>query len=80
VVISTALGICFDFIGFNPIKALFWSAIVNGVLAPFLLVGILVVASNKKLMKGQPSHALNRWIVGLTTALMFGAAAALFLL
>jgi NRAMP (natural resistance-associated macrophage protein)-like metal ion transporter len=80
VVISTALGICFDFIGFNPIRALFWSAIVNGVLAPFLLVGILVVAANKELMKGQPSYALNRWIVGLTAVIMFGAAAALFML
>jgi len=53
---------------------------VNGVLAPFLLVGILVVASNKELMKGQPSYALNRWIVGLTAVIMFGAAAALFML
>jgi Mn2+/Fe2+ NRAMP family transporter len=53
---------------------------VNGVLAPFLFVGILVVTFNKELMKDQPSDALNRWTVGLTAVIMVGAATALFLL
>ncbi len=80
IVLSTALGITFDFVGLNPIKALFWSSVVNGVLAPFLLAGILVVAADKKLMKGQPSSRLSRWVVGITALLMFAAAAAMFLL
>jgi NRAMP (natural resistance-associated macrophage protein)-like metal ion transporter len=41
-VLSALLGIGMDFARINPIKALFWTAIINGLLAPFLLVGILI--------------------------------------
>jgi NRAMP (natural resistance-associated macrophage protein)-like metal ion transporter len=75
---STAAGIAMDFAGVNPIRVLFLSAVVNGVLAPFLLVAILIVASDRKLMNGQPSSRLGRLVVGLTTLLMFGAAIGMF--
>jgi len=78
VILSTAAGITLDFADVNPIKALFWSAVVNGLLAPFLLVAILIVACDRKLMNGQPSSHLSRWIVGLTTAVMFAAAIGMF--
>jgi Mn2+/Fe2+ NRAMP family transporter len=54
--------------------------VINGVLAPFLLVGVLVAASDRKLMQGQPSSWLSRITVGITTLVMFGAAAAMFIL
>ena len=50
------------------------------VLAPFLRVGILVVACDGTLMQGQPSSWLSRIIVGTTVLVMFGAAAAMFAL
>jgi len=78
VLLSTAAGIAFDLADINPIRALFWSAVVNGLLAPFLLVGILVVATDRKLMKGQPSSPLGRAVVAVTTLLMFGAAIGMF--
>jgi NRAMP (natural resistance-associated macrophage protein)-like metal ion transporter len=78
VLLSTAAGIAFDLANINPIRALFWSAVVNGLLAPFLLVGILVVATDRKLMKGQPSSALGRTVVAVTVLLMFGAAIGMF--
>ncbi len=78
VVFSTAAGIALDFADVNPIKALFWSAVVNGLLAPFLLVAILIVACDRKLMNGQPSSTLSQWIVGLTAAVMFAAAIGMF--
>jgi Mn2+/Fe2+ NRAMP family transporter len=74
------LGVAMDFLNINPVKALFWTAIINGVLAPFLLVGILITASDRKLMQGQPSSWLSRIAVGIITLVMFGAAAAMFLL
>jgi NRAMP (natural resistance-associated macrophage protein)-like metal ion transporter len=80
VIISTLLGIALDLLKINPLKALFYTAVINGVLAPFLLVGILVAASDRKLMQGQPSSWLSRIIVGITTLVMFGAAAAMFIL
>jgi Mn2+/Fe2+ NRAMP family transporter len=79
IILSGILGIAFNFVGFNPVKALFWSAVVNGILAPFLLVGILLVACDKRIMNGQPSHRLNCYTVGVTTVIMFLAAAALFI-
>ena len=78
VVLSTAAGIVLDFAGINPIKALYWSAIVNGLLAPFLLVAILLIASDRTVMAGQPSSMLSRAVVGLTTAIMFAAGIGMF--
>jgi NRAMP (natural resistance-associated macrophage protein)-like metal ion transporter len=79
-IFSMLLGIGMDFLNVNPVKALFWTAVINGVLAPFLLVGVLFVASDRKIMRGQPSSWLSRIIVGITTIVMFGAAAAMFIL
>jgi Mn2+/Fe2+ NRAMP family transporter len=80
VIFSTLLGIGLDLFGINPLQALFYTAVINGLLAPFLLVGILAVAGDRKLMQGQPSSWLSRIVVGATALVMFGAAAALFLL
>jgi NRAMP (natural resistance-associated macrophage protein)-like metal ion transporter len=79
-ILSILLGIVMDFLGVNPVKALFWTAVINGVLAPFLLVGVLIAASDGKLMQGQPSSWLSRIAVGIITLVMFGAAAAMFAL
>jgi len=78
--LSTAAGVALDFANVNPVRALYWSAVLNGLLAPFLLVGILAAASDRELMKGQPSSLLGRWAVALTAVLMFAAAAGMFLL
>jgi NRAMP (natural resistance-associated macrophage protein)-like metal ion transporter len=78
--VSTLLGIAMVFAKINPIKALFGASVINGVLAPFLLVGILVVASNRKLMQRQPSPWLSRIVVGFTAAIMLIAAGAMFFL
>jgi NRAMP (natural resistance-associated macrophage protein)-like metal ion transporter len=80
VIASTLAGIVLNFAGVNPVKALVWTAIVNGLLAPFLLVGILIVASDSKLMRNQPSSMLSRVLVGLTALIMFGAAFGMFVL
>jgi hypothetical protein len=46
-------------------------------LAPFLLAAILVVASDKKLMQGQPSSRLAWTVVAVTTLAMFAAGVAI---
>lgn len=76
--ISMLLGVALDFANVNPVRALFWTAILNGLLAPFLLLGILMTASDSRLMNGQPSSPLGRFVVALTTLAMFGAAFAMF--
>ncbi|HXL86101.1 MAG TPA: divalent metal cation transporter [Gemmatimonadaceae bacterium] len=78
VIIAVGIGVGLDFANVNPVKALYWTAILNGLLAPFLLLGIVITASDRKLMQNQPSSALGRSVVWLTTAAMFGAAIAMF--
>ena len=80
VLVSTLAGIFIDFMGFSPIKALYWTAVLNGLLAPFLLTGILLVAGDRKIMRGQPSSRFALVIVGIATLAMFAAGLAMFVL
>jgi NRAMP (natural resistance-associated macrophage protein)-like metal ion transporter len=73
-VLATIAGAVLDLLHINPIKALYWTAIINGFLAPFLLAGLLYIASDRQIMRGQPSSRTARYVVILTTLLMFGAA------
>ena len=79
IIISTVAAIGLDFSAMNPVQAMFWAAVLNGMLAPFILAGILLVASDRGLMHNQPSSALSRIVVAITTLAMFAAAIALFL-
>ena len=76
---STLVALAINFMGINPVKALFWTAVINGFLAPPLLVVIMLIANNKTVMgKRVNGPALN--VLGwLTAALMFAAAVALVL-
>ena len=78
VLLSTIAAVLMDLAGVNAIRALYWTAVINGVLAPFLLVGILFVAADRKLMNGQASPRAMLIVVGLVTAAMFVAAIAMF--
>lgn len=77
--LSVLLGIGMDFLNINAITALFWTAVINGVLAPLLLIGVLAVARDRRIMHGQPSSRLAQAAVGVTILVMLGAAAGLLL-
>ena len=79
ILVSTGVGVGLDFIGINPVKALYWTAVVNGLLAPFLLFAILLIATDKKLMQGQPSSRLGWVVVAVATGAMFAAGIAMFI-
>jgi Mn2+/Fe2+ NRAMP family transporter len=75
---STLVGIAVAFAGIDPITALFYTAVINGVVAPPLLVVIMLIANNKKVM-GKRTNGVFANVVGcLATALMFAAAIAMF--
>ena len=78
VIVAVLLGVALEFANVSAVRALFWSAVLNGVLAPFLLVGILIAASDVRLMRGQPSSRLGRGVVAVATLAMFAAAIAMF--
>src|ERR1700694_5767569 len=74
---GTVVGMGINFLGFNPIDALFYTAVINGLLAPPLLVLIMLISNDPKIM-GERTN--NRWI-NLTgwaaTAVMTAAAVVL---
>jgi Mn2+/Fe2+ NRAMP family transporter len=79
-ILSTVAGTALDFSRISPVKALFWTAIINGLLAPVLLVGVLIAASDSVLMRGQQSATGSRLLVGVTVVAMSAAGIAMFVL
>ncbi len=77
---SIAFGVALDFANINPLRALFWTGVINGMLAPFLLLGIMLVAIDAKLMRGQTSSWTSRITVAETAILLVGAAVGMLVL
>ena len=78
-VAAIAGGIVLNLAGVPAVRALVWSAVVNGLLAPVVLAVLVAIVVDKKLMKGQPSPKISVALVALTAVLMTGAAIAMFL-
>jgi NRAMP (natural resistance-associated macrophage protein)-like metal ion transporter len=78
-VCSVLLGVALCFTSIKPTDALFLTAVINGLLAPFLLIAILWVASDRVIMQNQPSSWLARVVVGITVFGMFFAAIGIFM-
>ncbi|MBV9242900.1 MAG: divalent metal cation transporter [Acidobacteria bacterium] len=75
---STLVGLLINIAGVDPISALFWAAVINGIAAPPLLVVVMMIANNKKIMMGH-TNGLFANIIGWTAvAFMFAAAIAMF--
>jgi NRAMP (natural resistance-associated macrophage protein)-like metal ion transporter len=75
--VSTLLGAELNFLGINPIDALFWTAVIFGFLAPPILVAMMSIANNRRIM-GDKVNGLGINILGwATTAIMALAAVAL---
>jgi NRAMP (natural resistance-associated macrophage protein)-like metal ion transporter len=74
IAIATFVGVLINFVGINPIAALFWTSVINGLLAPPLLVLIMLIANNETIM-GKRTNNLGTNVLGwATTAAMFAAA------
>lgn len=75
--ISMALGMFMDFAGFNSVAMLFWSAVVNGVLAPPLIFLVVILTSDPKVMGTRVNPPLLRFLGWLTAIVMTIAAVAM---
>jgi NRAMP (natural resistance-associated macrophage protein)-like metal ion transporter len=71
---STLLGMLINFVGINPMKALFATAVINGFLAPPLLFLILKVSNDRAIMGKRVNGKLLN-VAGWTTAAVMSAAA-----
>ena len=76
IIISMLVGLSLNFIGLNPIKALIYSAVLNGVVAPIILVLILLIARNKHVMGEWKNGKVAAGFGWLLTALMAVSGAA----
>ena len=50
IIVATLIGVGINFIGLDPVKALFWAAVLNGVVAVPLMAMIMVMAMAPKVM------------------------------
>lgn len=70
IIISMLIGLAINFLGVDPIKALIYAAVINGLVAPIILFLILKLASNKQIMGRWRNRPLSSAIGWLTTAAM----------
>jgi NRAMP (natural resistance-associated macrophage protein)-like metal ion transporter len=70
IILSMLVGLGLNFIGLDPIKALIYSAVVNGIVAPIVLVLIVLISSNKKIMGPWVNRASTTYIGWIVTGLM----------
>jgi NRAMP (natural resistance-associated macrophage protein)-like metal ion transporter len=82
IIISMFIGLGLNFVGLNPIKALIYSAVLNGTVAPVIIVLILLLARNKKLMgewkNGKVSATIGWFLAAIMTASGIAAIYSLF--
>ncbi len=74
IAVSIAVGLAFDFAGFNAVKMLFWSAILNGLLAPPLVIMVVLLTGDRKVM-GNRVNSLRMKTLGWACAVVMSAAA-----
>jgi Mn2+/Fe2+ NRAMP family transporter len=77
IMLATLSGVAMNFMGINPIKALFLTAVINGVVAPPLLVLIVLLASDRSVMQDRVSGPLSKTLTWAATGIMSVAAVAL---
>jgi len=70
IAISIIIGILINFLGIDPIKALIYSAIANGIVAPVMLVFIVSISSNKKIMGEYRNKPITKTLGWIATILM----------
>jgi NRAMP (natural resistance-associated macrophage protein)-like metal ion transporter len=77
---AVLVGLAMNFIGVDPIQALFWTAVINGVVAVPLIVVILLMATRERVMKQFVIQNYLRWGGWTTAAFMAASVAAMFAL
>jgi NRAMP (natural resistance-associated macrophage protein)-like metal ion transporter len=78
IAVAMLLGLTLDFVGFNAVKMLFYSAVLNGVLAPPLIVLVVLLTSNSKIMGIRVSSRPLRYVGWATAVIMTAACIGMF--
>ncbi len=80
--VATLVGLCINFTPIGPITMLYYAAMLNGVLAPPLMILILLIGNNKNVMgqhtNGRASNVLGWTIAGIMSLVGIATIASLF--
>jgi Mn2+/Fe2+ NRAMP family transporter len=79
IAVATLAGVALNVLAIDPMKALYWAAVVNGLLAPPLMIITMLIARNPKVM-GDLVISKKLAFGGWLSTLVMVAVAALFLL
>lgn len=74
IMFSIVVGIFTNFMGLHPIKTLIYSAIVNGVIAPIIIIFIVYISSSHKIM-GHYKNSISKKIIGWLAVFLMSIAA-----
>jgi len=74
IVVATAVGVALNLLRIDVISALFYTAVINGVVAPPLMILIALLGSDKKVMQKRVSGRISFTLVWIATSSMLIAA------
>jgi NRAMP (natural resistance-associated macrophage protein)-like metal ion transporter len=80
ITLATLFGLGIDYAPIDPIKALFWSAVLNGLIAVPIMAATMIVASRRSEMGDFVANRPQRWLGWLATAVMAAAAITMIVL
>jgi Mn2+/Fe2+ NRAMP family transporter len=72
--VAMALGLALNYLDFSAVKMLFWSAVINGLLAPPLILLVILLTSSQKVMGNRVNSPLLKYLGWATFVVMTAAA------
>src|SRR3989344_6020941 len=79
IILATLIGLLVNFIGIPPFKMLYYTAVINGIAAPPLMVIILLISNNKSIMGEHVNSGFSNFMGIIITLVMSIVALALAL-
>jgi Mn2+/Fe2+ NRAMP family transporter len=70
ITLATILGLMVNFVGIPPFKMLYYTAVLNGIAAPPLMVIIMLISNNKKIMGEYTNGWKSNFLGWLITVIM----------
>jgi NRAMP (natural resistance-associated macrophage protein)-like metal ion transporter len=78
--VAVLLGLALSSLRLDAVRMLFWAAVVNGVLAPPLVVLVVLLTNDPKVMGGRVNPPLLRWLGWAAASVMAAASVAILVL
>jgi len=76
---ATSIGLWINFINIDPIRALVYTAVINGIIAVPLLFAVIKIANDKKILGGRTNGRMSN-VLGWATFFIMGASVVVMLL